>query len=148
MAVEPFLLVSTINIVIGQRLVRRLTDSKEKYVLSKAEYAQLEKIADLDSVLNALKAEKVVKANDTWKDIPFWKAVPAGDNDGFKGRIGIHEILRMNQTIKDLIMKNATAAEIEVQAKKEGMLTMLEDGIYKCVLGLTTIEEVLRVVTE
>ena len=54
----------------------------------------------------------------------------------------------MNQTIKDLVMKNATATEIEIQAKKEGMLTMLEDGIYKCVEGKTTIEEVLRVVTE
>jgi type II secretory ATPase GspE/PulE/Tfp pilus assembly ATPase PilB-like protein len=70
------------------------------------------------------------------------------DDDGFKGRVGIHEILKVNQTIKDLVMKNATASEIEAQAKKEGMLTMLEDGIYKCVAGMTTIEEVLRVVSE
>jgi len=54
----------------------------------------------------------------------------------------------MSPTIKNLIMKNATADEIEIQAKKEGMLTMLEDGIFKCVQGLTTIEEVLRVITE
>jgi type IV pilus assembly protein PilB len=148
MGVESFLLVSTLNIVIGQRLVRRLTDTKEKYDLNKAEYAQLEKIVDLERVLAALKADKVVKPGDTVKDLTFWKAVPAGDDDGFKGRVGIHEVLRMNQTIKDLVMKNATASEIETQAKKEGMLTMLEDGIYKCVAGMTTIEEVLRVVTE
>jgi type II secretory ATPase GspE/PulE/Tfp pilus assembly ATPase PilB-like protein len=95
-----------------------------------------------------LKADKIVKPSDTVKDLTFWKAVPAGDDDGFKGRVGIHEILKVNQTIKDLVMKNATASEIEAQAKKEGMLTMLEDGIYKCVAGMTTIEEVLRVVSE
>ena len=77
-----------------------------------------------------------------------WKPVPAGDDDGFKTRVGIHEILKMSTNVKDLVMKGATAAEIEAQAKKEGMLTMLEDGIYKCVSGLTTIEEVLRVVSE
>jgi type IV pilus assembly protein PilB len=148
MGVESFLLVSTLNIVIGQRLVRQLTDTKEKYTLTKAEFAELEKLVDLERVLAALKADKIVKPSDTVKDLTFWKAVSSGDSDGFKGRVGIHEILRMNQTIKDLVMKNATAAEIEVQAKKEGMLTMLEDGIYKCVEGKTTIEEVLRVVTE
>jgi type II secretory ATPase GspE/PulE/Tfp pilus assembly ATPase PilB-like protein len=54
----------------------------------------------------------------------------------------------MTSTIRDLIMKGATTQQIEEQAKKEGMITMLEDGIFKCVMGLTTIEEVLRVVTE
>jgi type II secretory ATPase GspE/PulE/Tfp pilus assembly ATPase PilB-like protein len=54
----------------------------------------------------------------------------------------------MTGTIKDLVIKGATSEEIEDQAKKEGMLSMLEDGIFKCVTGMTTIEEVLRVVTE
>ncbi len=148
MAVESFLLVSTLNVVIGQRLVRHLTESKEKYQLSKAEFAQLEKLVDLERVMTALKADKVIKPSDSFKDLPFYKAVPAGDDDGFKGRVGIHEVLKMSSGIKELIMKNATSSEIEAQAKKEGMLTMLEDGIYKCVAGLTTIEEVLRVVTE
>ncbi len=148
MAVESFLLVSTLDIVIGQRLVRRLTDTKQPYKLSKDEFAQLDKLADLSRVLEALKADKVIKQGDDWKDIQFYKPTPSGDNDGFKTRTGIHEILRMSPAIKDLIMKNSTAAEIEEQAKKEGMLTMLEDGIYKCAAGLTTIEEVLRVVSE
>jgi type II secretory ATPase GspE/PulE/Tfp pilus assembly ATPase PilB-like protein len=95
-----------------------------------------------------LKAEKIVKPTETWKDVLFWKAVPGSENDGFKGRIGIHEVLNISPAITDLIMKNATASQIELQAKKEGMLTMLEDGIFKCVSGLTTIEEVLRVVSE
>jgi type IV pilus assembly protein PilB len=148
MKVESFLLVSTLNIVIGQRLVRRLTDAKEKYDLSKAEFAQLEKLVDMNRVLEALKADKIIKPDGTWKDVNFCKPKPSGDDDGFKSRIGIHEVLKMSPTIKDLIMKNATSAELEKQAKSEGMLTMLEDGIYKCAAGLTTIEEVLRVVSE
>lgn len=148
MKVEPFLLVSTLDIVIGQRLVRRLTDNKQRYELSKDEIGQLQKRVDLGHVLDALKAEKIIKSGDDWRDIPFWKATPMEGDDGFKGRIGIHEVLKMSQTIKDLIMKNSSSQQIEEQAKKEGMLTMLEDGIFKCVQGLTTIEEVLRVVSE
>jgi type II secretory ATPase GspE/PulE/Tfp pilus assembly ATPase PilB-like protein len=62
--------------------------------------------------------------------------------------MGIHEILPVSHGIRDLILKGSPADEIEEQAKKEGMLTMLEDGIYKAARGITTIEEVLRVVTE
>jgi len=62
--------------------------------------------------------------------------------------MGIHEVMKMSQTIQDLVMKGGTSQEIENQSKKEGMITMVEDGIFKCVQGLTTIEEVLRVVTE
>lgn len=148
MKIEPFLLVSTLNIVVAQRLVRKLTDSKEKYFLSKAELAQLEKSIDLESVLKTLKEEKIVEKNATWEKIPFWKPAKKEGNDGFSGRIGIHEVLKMSPTIKDLIMKGATTAEIEAQAKKEGMITMFEDGIFQAVQGLTTIEEVLRVISE
>ena len=61
---------------------------------------------------------------------------------------GIHEVLKVTTAIRDLIMKGATSTEIEDQAKKEGMLTMLEDGMFKAVQGVTTVEEVLRVVSE
>ena len=117
-------------------------------MLTKDEFAELSKLVDLVRVLAVLKEEKVVKQTDTWNDIPFYKAVKGQDDDGFRGRIGIQEVLKMTQTIKDLVMKNATANDIEMQAKKEGMSTMIEDGIFKCVQGLTTIEEVLRVVSE
>ena len=151
MKVEPFLLVSTLNVVIGQRLVRQLTDGKERYKLSRAEFAQLEKSVDLERVMAALKADKIVGPDETWKNIPFWKTSASsagGADDGFKGRVGIHEILRISPTIKELIMKDASSTDIETQAKKEGMLTMLEDGIYKCVEGKTTLEEVFRVISE
>jgi len=147
MKIEPFLLVSTINIIIAQRLVRRLSETKEEYFLSKAELAALGKTVDLDRVLEALKKEKVVKESDSWEKVPFYKAVAGKDDDGFKSRVGIHEVLRVTAPVKELIIKGATADAIEAQAKKDGMLTMVEDGIFKCVQGLTTIEEILRVVS-
>ncbi len=148
MKIEPFLLTSTINIIIAQRLVRKLSETKEKYFMSKAEIAALEKIVDLNRVFAALKAEKIVKDGDTWEKIPFWKPVSGKDDDGYKSRIGIHEVLKISLGIKDLIIKGGTTEEIENQAKKEGMLTMIEDGIFKAVQGGTTIEEVLRVISE
>jgi type IV pilus assembly protein PilB len=148
MQVESFLLVSTLDIVIGQRLVRQLTENKESYQLSTAERAELGKKVDIARVMQALKDENILKPDAVWDEVPFFKAVPGTDDDGFKGRIGIHEILQMTPTIKELVLKNASSSEIESQAKREGMLTMLEDGIFKCVQGLTTIEEVLRVISE
>lgn len=149
MKIEPFLLVSTINVVLAQRLIRKLTKNKEKYILSSAELTSLGKIVDLDKVLKTLKEENIVGKDDNWNNIYFYKAKPSLDSkDGFAGRVGIHEILKMTGTIKELVMKGATSQEIEEQAKKEGMLSMIEDGIFKCVTGMTTIEEVLRVVTE
>src|SRR3990167_2171738 len=149
MKVEPFLLVSTLNIVIAQRLVRKLSPSKTKYLLSKEELAVLGKAVSLDRILNFLKEEKVVSGKETFDKIPFYKPKPGADSeDGYPSRIGIHEILKVNPTIKDLIMKGATSNELETQAKTEGMMTMIEDGIFKAAQGVTTIEEVLRVVSE
>jgi type IV pilus assembly protein PilB len=148
MKIEPFLIISTLDVIIAQRLVRKLNENKEKYFMTKDEIAVLSKSIDLDRVLTALKAEKIVKPSDSWDKIPFYKPAGGNEDEGYKGRIGIHEVLKVTQTIKELIIKNATANEIEVQAKKEGMLTMFEDGIFKAVMGVTTVEEVLRVVSE
>jgi type IV pilus assembly protein PilB len=149
MKIEPFLLVSTIDILIAQRLVRRLSETKEKHILTKDERSVLAKTVDLDRVLEALKEEKIVDESKTWDEIPFWRPVAAGEGDnGYKGRIVIAEVLRMSQSIKDLVIKGTSTDDIELQAKKEGMLSMIEDGIFKAVQGLTTIEEVLRVISE
>jgi type IV pilus assembly protein PilB len=149
MGVERFLLVSTLRVAVGQRLVRRLTETKESYTLSQNERDDLGKHIDLDRVLAALKAEGVVKGNATWNSIPFYRPKEGAEREeGFKGRIGIHEVLHFSPAVKELVMSEATADHIEEQAKKEGMLTMVEDGIYKAALGLTSIEEVLRVISE
>ncbi len=148
MKIEPFLLVSTLSVVIGQRLVRRLTESRERRPLTKAELTALGKVVDLDRMLSILRAEKAIGPKDEWDKVMFGVPRVTPDNDGYKGRVGIHEVLKMSPTIKELIMKGATSGAIEEQAKREGMVTMLEDGIYNAAQGYTTIEEVLRVVTE
>ena len=149
MGVEPFLLVSTLRVCIGQRLVRVLTPSKEKYELSRDEQARLEKTVDAGAVLKALKEEKVAPKDATWKSVPFYRPKETAEHpSGYAGRKGIYEVLPITSTIKELVMKNATGDEIEKQARSEGMLTMPEDGIFKAAQGITTIEEVLRVVTE
>ncbi len=149
MGAEPFLLVSTLKTIIGQRLVRRLCESKEKYFLSEAEMAQLAKLIDLDRMLGFLKAEKVVAPDAEWKDIPFYKAIKSEESeDGYKGRVSIHEVLKVSATIREMILKGSSTDELEKQAKIEGMMTMLEDGIFMAVQGMTTTEEVLRVVSE
>ena len=137
------------RVCVGQRLVRVLTPSKEKYELSRDEQAQLERSVDAGAVLKALKEEKAVSKDATWKNIPFYKPRETPDSPtGYAGRKGIYETLAVTSTIKELVMKNATADDIEKQARSEGMLTMSEDGIFKAAQGITTIEEVLRVVTE
>ena len=149
MGIEPFLLVSTLRVIIGQRLVRKLSPDKEKYELSRDEQAQLEHVIDPGVVLKALKEEKAVPPDATWKNIPFFKPKENGKTpSGYSGRVGIYEVLPVTSTIKELIMKNETGDAIEKQARSEGMLTMSEDGFFKSVQGITTIEEVLRVITE
>lgn len=149
MGVERFLLVSTLRVAVGQRLVRRIGEAKESYTLSANERADLERHVNLDRILEALRTEGIVKSNATWNSIPFYRPKETDDADaGYKGRIGIHEVLHITPTLKDLVMAQATSDQIELQAKSEGMLTMVEDGIYKAALGLTTIEEVLRVISE
>lgn len=154
MKIEPFLLVSTLNIVIAQRLVRRLSETKQKYTLTKAEFENLSKKVDLDKVKEVLVAEKIIDKSTPFEKIPFWKQGGVSKDgkespsEGYRGRLVIHEVLKITNSVKDMIMKGATAGEIETQAKKEGMMTMIEDGIFKAVQGMTTIEEVLRVISE
>ena len=109
----------------------------------------LAKIVDLDRVLSFLKEEKIVGANEAWEKIPFYKPVRKSElEDGYKSRTGMHEVLKVSPSIKEMIIKGSSQDEIEAQAKKEGMMTMLEDGVYQAVLGITTLEEVFRVVSE
>ena len=149
MGSESFLLVSTLRVAVGQRLVRKLSDDKIPYVLTKAQRDELSSHVNLDLVLATLKEEKIVKDDATWNDIPFYTPKENGETeDGYKGRMGIHEVLEVSPTIKEMVMSEKTGDDIEKQARKEGMLTMMEDGIYKAARGLTSIEEVLRVVNE
>jgi type IV pilus assembly protein PilB len=149
MEVESFLLVSTLRVAIGQRLVRKLTNEKEAYTLTEAERKELERHANMEKVLQALKDEAVVAADATWSSIPFYRPKEGVDDEvAYKGRLGIHEALPVSTALKEKIIQGGTADDIEAIARGEGMLTMLEDGIFKAARGVTSIEEVLRVINE
>ncbi|MFH1423367.1 MAG: ATPase, T2SS/T4P/T4SS family [Candidatus Nealsonbacteria bacterium] len=149
MQAEPFLISSTINIIIAQRLIKKLSKEKEKYYLKESELKNIGKYCDLERILKILKDKKLAKPKQSLKEVPFYRPKPSRDRlDGYQGRIGIYEVLIVNETIKDLIVKKADASQIQAQAQKEGMRTMLEDGFIKAAQGVTSVEEILRVIIE
>jgi type IV pilus assembly protein PilB len=149
MGIEPFLLSSTIRVVIGQRLVRKLFGPKEEYTLSKEEIASIGKFIDIDKVLHTLQEEGVVKSNTKIEQLVFCRPKASEDTpDGFKGRMVINEVINVSPAINELILKQASSDKVEEQARSEGMLTMAEDGFFKAVQGSTTLEEVLRVIND
>jgi type IV pilus assembly protein PilB len=149
MGVEPFLLVSTLKVIVGQRLVRRLCDQKDAYTTDAKARGKVATPDHFDAAFKALSDEKLVKPSATLDDVPFYHPKPSSEcDDGYKSRIGIHEVLSVTPTIRELILKGASGDALEAQARSEGMLTMLDDGIYKAARGITSLEEVLRAVTE
>ncbi|MEK7538810.1 MAG: ATPase, T2SS/T4P/T4SS family [Patescibacteria group bacterium] len=139
MGAPAFLLSSTINMVIAQRLVRRICAScTESYPVS-PEMARL------------LKAQ-IELAGTTNSNVPAslfrGKGCKVCGNSGYQGQIGIFELLRVTESIRALILDEASIPEVRKKAIEEGMITMFEDGLDKVERGVTTVEEVLRVVKE
>lgn len=149
MQAEPFLISSTLNVILAQRLIRRLCKDRESYFLSEAEIKDISKYCDLQKILEILKKEKIIKPKQTFKDIAFYKPITSKEClEGYKGRVGIYEVLPVTESIKELIIKRAPSSQIQKQAEAEGMMTMVEDGFIKATQGLTSIEEVLRAIIE
>ncbi len=149
MKVEPFLIASTVNAIISQRLVRRLTEDAEPYRLSALEQSRLKKDVSLDKMIEMLKREKAVDAKIAAENIEWGRPRPTEkDPEGYRGRIGIHEVLEVSEGIKELIVQNATTDKIDRQAREEGMITMIEEGFIRAAERVTSIEEILRVTTE
>lgn len=151
MKVEAFLLASTLNVVIAQRLVRRLCDKCRKEVkLDKAALQSLQTAFDMDILLAILQREKVVPAEGDWGALRLYKAVGcARCREGYKGRLGIYEVLEVTPAIQKLLAPETAAAQLEEAARKDqAMVTMLEDGVIKALQGITSLEEVLRVAQE
>lgn len=155
MGAEPFLIASTTNVVIAQRLVRRLCgECREEYHLKKAEVVTLGKTFNVDDILSMLqrKATQGEKLPDvsSWENIPLFKAKGCDhcNKEGYKSRIGIYEVFEMTAEIRQLIMESATSEMLEASARKAGMTTMVEDGFLKAVAGMTSIDEILRVTRE
>ncbi len=142
MGVEPFLITSSINAIIAQRLVRRIC-SKCKIEKKIPEAVMTEIKREIDSSINP---ELAAYKN---KPLKFYegKGCPECNGKGFKGRIGLYEVLTMSDKIEELAVKKMPASSIQDQAVKEGMITMKQDGLIKALQGLTTIDEVMRVTT-
>ena len=136
MGIEPYLISSTVNMAIAQRLVRKIcTNCREEYMPSEAERTSLK------GVLTEGRAESISK---------LWRGSGCEQchGSGFRGRLGIHEVLVVDEPIREVILKKSSSSELKRLALKRGMITMLEDGLMKVSDGLTTIDEVLRVIHE
>ncbi|MBU6389517.1 GspE/PulE family protein, partial [Patescibacteria group bacterium] len=141
MGIEPFLIASSVNVAMGQRLVRKICPNCKSEVTLPAGIrnqitAELENIAK-----NNPKEAGRVKQPFTFYQ---GKGCSVCQGKGYQGRIGIYEVLMMSDEIEDLTLKRAAATDIQTQAQKEGMITMYQDGLLKVVAGLTTLDEVLR----
>lgn len=151
MNIEPYLVASTINVIIAQRLVRKVCSScAQKYKLDKETIQSLKERFNLTVILQALKREKLVPEKIGWENIEFKKGRGCEhcQGDGYRGRIGIYEVLEVNEELGALIASKATSDDIENYARKINMIFMVEDGFTKAVKGVTTVEEILRVTKE
>ena len=166
MGIEPFLIASTVKAVVGQRLVRRLCMTcRQQYTPERPQVEEMiklfnlregQKFADIHDLEVQAAEEKVggdtPLSTDDKTILTMWKANPNGcdecNHTGYKGRIGIYEVLGTSIPVQKMIVSNATSNQIQDQAIAEGMLTMQTDGLIKSLRGNTTLEEVLRVTRE
>ncbi|OGG43918.1 hypothetical protein A3G50_02815 [Candidatus Jorgensenbacteria bacterium RIFCSPLOWO2_12_FULL_42_11] len=136
MKIEPFLITSTVNIVVGQRLVRRICpDCKIEMKITHTEF---------ESLFSSLTLNVLKNNREFFKG----KGCDQCNQSGYYGRLGIYEVLEIDDSIRDAIMQRKNASVIRSIAIKNGMTTMLEDGFKKAIEGKTTIEEILRVIHE
>ena len=166
MGIEPFLIASTVKAVVGQRLVRRLCmNCRQSYVPNQTEVAEIVRLFHLAPgqnfyYIHQLEAQAIVQkvgGETPWGTTDttisaLWQPNPNGcdecNHTGFKGRVGIYEVLGTSREIQKMIIGGNTSNEIQDQAVAEGMTTMLTDGLIKAIRGNTTVEEVLRVTKE
>lgn len=141
MGIEPFLIASSLNMAMGQRLVRKIcTECKSEVNLPEGVKQKfITELADIKK--NYPKDAYRVK-----DDVHFYQGTgcKACQGSGYKGRMGIYEVLVMSDKIEELTIERATNLQIQEQAQKEGMLTMYQDGLLKVIDGVTTLDEVLR----
>lgn len=173
MGIEPFLIASTVRVVIGQRLVRRLCpDCREDYVpddgvlerivdtfnlqdkevFARVHELEAQALAAGIGVINPSTVNKRSSAEPGTSDkaiVKLWKAHDGGcancGGSGYRGRMGIYEVLANTSAIQKLIVNNATSEDLEAEAIKDGMVTMRLDGFIKALRGQTTVEEIIRV---
>ena len=156
MDIEPFLIASTVNTIIGQRLVRRVAKRRESYYSSAIETENI--LANVGHLLPKTKEEVTKISSDLgYKDLPLtgqnaYTLVKGIDTPatpgGYSGRAGLYEVMDVNEDIQELIIKRSTSAEIQRKAVEQGMITMRQDGYLKALTGITTLDEVNRVTSD
>ena len=156
MGIEPFLLASTLNVVIGQRLVRRITEKREMRKSTEVE------TKGINSIIGDLLPQSEEEVSSVCKDLGY-DGLPVKNNDfymlaegmntketpgGYKGRAGLYETIIVDDDIQKKIIDHSTANEIMHLAKQKGTVTMRQDGMLKVLAGITSIEEVNRVASD
>ena len=149
MNVEPFLIASTINVIIAQRLVRRLcSNCMASYNLTKEQIGELAKLFDLEGLLKIMIREGAILPKvKSLEDILFFKGQGCDkcNNTGYKGRQSMYEVLEVTPQIGGLIMKRAPSGDLQNTAVENGMVLLWQDGFIRAHMGVTSIEEVIRV---
>ncbi|MBP7017946.1 Flp pilus assembly complex ATPase component TadA [Candidatus Saccharibacteria bacterium] len=153
MDIEPFLIASTVNTIIGQRLVRKIGGTQQPYDSSEAETATIKSV--LSDVLPKTESQMSATANSLgYQALPLsgqnaytlYKGVDSAKAPGgYKGRTGIYEVFNLDSKIEKLVVKRSASIEIQQAAREQGMLTMRQDGYLKALAGITTVDEVNRV---
>lgn len=156
MEIEPFLIASTVNTIIGQRLVRRVSPKRDAYWSTPLETKSI--IDTVGHLLPKTKEEVArVSADLGYKDLPLagqtaYTLVKGRDTPatprGYSGRAGLYEVMDVSEEIQQLITNRSTSAEIQRKAVEQGMITMRQDGYLKALQGVTTLEEVNRVTSD
>ena len=156
MGIEPFLIASTVNTIIGQRLVRRVSPKRDAYNSTPIETQNI--LSTVGHILPKTKEQVAQISQDLgYKDLPLagqnaYTLVKGKDTPqtprGYSGRAGLYEVMDVTEEIQNLIVARATSAEIQRKAIEQGMITMRQDGYLKALTGLTTLEEVNRVAAE
>lgn len=149
MGIEPFLLASTLALVIGQRLVRRIcTGCRESVPLDKTSLATFRAGADFERTIQALQQQGALpKTTDPLSGVRLFRGRGCIQcrGTGFHGRVGVFELFELNEEIRKMIMQRKDAASIRAAAVDAGMKTLFQDGLAKVFLGQTSLEEVARV---
>ncbi|HTM68971.1 MAG TPA: GspE/PulE family protein [Candidatus Binatia bacterium] len=148
MGVPPFLIAFTANMIVAQRLVRKICQNCiRSFKMPSHTLEQLRSQIAIDNIWEVLRRQEIVAPNQKIEDTTFWRGSGCSqcNNEGYKGRVGIYEIMEISPELSKLINKKANANELKDAAIAEGMITMIEDGFIKAVKAVTTIEEILRV---
>lgn len=147
--IEPYLVASAVSMIIAQRLVRLNCEAcSESYTLDAASFQELDRRHNLSTVLSLVSEYATNKDANAPLTFSRGKGCEACFNTGFRGRTGIFEVLEMSDTMRELVQQRSSSTKLLEQARKEGILTLMQEGFIKALSGKTTMEEVLKVSLE